>query len=359
MKHLFETLQLGAYQLKNRILMAPMTRGRAGPSGVPNSIMAKYYAQRASAGLIITEATAVSAQGKGWANSPGLYNDNQQLGWKLVADAVHQKQGVIFTQIWHMGRMVLPDFIHGEQPVAPSAIRAVGEFNNQQGQSKPFVEPRELTIPEILSIVDDFRLSARRAIDTGLDGVEIHAANGFLIDQFIRSSTNHREDEYGGNYKKRNQFLLDITHAIVNEVGADKVGIRLSPTNRLWEIEDENPKQTFGWLVEQLNEFELAYLHVLEPQKNVEHSMASDIDPLMAELRSKYNGILIANAGYSSQSAAKVIANKEADAVAFGIPYIANPDLVTRFKQKLALAQADMDTFYTEGELGYSDYAYS
>lgn len=359
MNPLFESMQLGKYPLKNRILMAPMTRGRAGLLGIPNKLMAKYYSQRASAGLIIAEATSVSSQGRGWANSPGLYNDEQQQGWKLVADAVHKQEGKIFVQLWHMGRMVLPDYVNGEQPVAPSALSAVGEFYNQQGESKSFVEPRALTKQEIHQIVNDFRLAARRAIDAGLDGVEIHGANGFLIDQFTRSSTNHREDEYGGNYKNRVKFLLEVSQAIVNEIGAGKVGIRLSPTNALWGIEDENPQQTFGWLAERLNELKLAYLHVLEPQKNVEHTMATDIDPIMAILRGKYKGTLIANAGYNSESAANIIANNEADAVSFGVPYIANPDLVHRYKQKLELSEPDMDALYTEGEVGYSDYAFS
>ncbi len=359
MSALFEPMQLGDYQLANRILMAPLTRGRAGLQGIPNEIMAKYYSQRASSGLIIAEATSVNAQGRGWANSPGIFNDAQQQGWKQVADAVHAQKGIIFVQIWHMGRMVLPDFFGGKQPVAPSALIATGEIKNQQGESQSVVEPRALSKQEILQIVDDFRLAARRAVDAGLDGIEIHAANGFLIDQFIRSSSNHRDDEYGGNYKKRSRFLLEICQAIVNEIGAGKVGIRLSPTSSLWGLEDENPQQTFGWLVEELNKFNIAYLHVLEPQKDVEHPMDFGIDPIMATLRSKYNGKLIANAGYNQESASNAIVNNEADAVAFGLPYIANPDLVHRYKHELALSEPDINTLYTEGEVGYSDYPLS
>lgn len=258
-----------------------------------------------------------------------------------------------------MGRMVLPDFFGGKQPVAPSALIATGEIKNQQGESKSVVEPRALSKQEILQIVDDFRLAARRAIDAGLDGIEIHAANGFLIDQFIRSSSNHRDDEYGGNYKNRSRFLLEICQAIVNEIGAGKVGIRLSPTSSLWGLEDENPQQTFGWLVEELNKFNIAYLHVLEPPKDVEHPMGFGIDPIMATLRSKYNGKLIANAGYNQESASNAIVNNEADAVAFGLPYIANPDLVHRYKHELALSEPDINTLYTEGEVGYSDYPLS
>ncbi|VAW57562.1 NADH:flavin oxidoreductases, Old Yellow Enzyme family, partial [hydrothermal vent metagenome] len=234
MNALFEEMNLGAYRLKNRILMAPMTRGRAGESGIPNKLMAEYYCQRASAGLIIAEATAISKQGRGWVNSPGIYNDEQQQGWKLVADAVHQQQGKIFVQLWHMGRVVLPDFIDGQQPLAPSAIAATGSIYSPTGISKELVEPRALTQQEIFESVNDFRLAARRSIDAGLDGVEIHAANGFLIDQFIRSSSNQRNDEYGGNYKKRARFCLEVTQAIVSEIGSNKVGIRISPTNNSW-----------------------------------------------------------------------------------------------------------------------------
>jgi N-ethylmaleimide reductase len=352
-------MQLGEFHLKNRIFMAPMTRGRAGPQGIPNEIMATYYAQRSSAGLIIAEATAVSEQGRGWANSPGIYNDLQQQGWTQVANSVHEKQGIIFMQLWHMGRMVLPDFIEGKKPVAPSAIAASGEFKNPTGQSKPFVEPQALTQQGIDQVITDFRLAARRAVDAGLDGVEIHAANGFLIDQFTRSSTNKRQDAYGGNYKNRAKFLLEVTKAVVDEIGGGKVGIRLSPTSGIWGINDENPQQTFGWLVEQLNAFNMAYLHLLEPAKNVEHPMSYGIDPIMALLRSKYDGLLIANAGFTSESGAQVITNKEADAVAFGVPFIANPDLVLRYRQQLELAVPDADTFYTQGERGYCDYPFS
>lgn len=359
MNPLFTPMRLGEYPLKNRIFMAPMTRGRAGEQGIPNALMAQYYGQRASAGLIIAEATAISPQGRGWANSPGLYSDAQQQGWQQVANAVHQQQGRIFVQLWHMGRMVIPDFLDGAQPVAPSALTAPGEFKNQQGEDKPFIEPRALSKPEIHEIVNDFRLAARRAVDAGLDGVEIHAANGFLIDQFIRSSTNQRQDEYGGNYKNRVRFLLEVTQAIVSEIGAGKVGIRLSPTSGIWGVEDENPQQTFGWLVQQLNAFNLAYLHLLEPAKDSEHPMAFGLDPIMSGLRTQYTGTLIANAGYTSNSAAELLKQNGADAVAFGVPYIANPDLVHRYKHQLELAAPDMDRLYTEGAAGFTDYPVS
>jgi len=359
MSQLFTRMKLGDYELNNRILMAPMTRGRSGRQGIPNALMAKYYAQRAAAGLIITEATSVSQQGRGWMNSPGLYNDQQQLGWKIVADAVHQQGGRIFTQLWHMGRMVLPDYIEGKQPVAPSAVRAEGNFRNPDGEPKDFVAPRALSPAEISVIVNDFRLAARRAVDAGLDGVEIHAANGFLIDQFTRSSTNHRTDQYGGDFKRRARFLLEVTQAIVSEIDAGKVGLRLSPTNAIWGIEDETPELTFGWIVEQLNEFNLAYLHILEPMPGIEHSLASNVDPLMEEIRKRYHGVLIANAGYDHQSAETLLESNKADAVAFGIPYIANPDLVRRYKDNLDLAKADENSYYTEGEAGYTDYAFT
>ncbi len=359
MSQLFTQIKLGKYKLNNRIVMAPMTRSRAGRLGIPNSLMAKYYEQRADAGLIITEATAVSQQGRGWMNSPGMYNDQQQQGWNLITDAVHQRGGHIFTQLWHMGRMVLPDFNDNTPPVAPSAVRAEGGFKNPDGESKNFVEPIALSVPEIQSIVNDFRLAARRAVDSGMDGIEIHAANGFLIDQFTRSSTNLRTDQYGGDFKNRARFLLEVTQAIVSEIGAGKVGLRLSPTLPIWGITDATPGSTFGWIAEQLNEFNLAYLHILEPPKGIKHTLASEIEPLMGELRKRYRGVLIASGGYHHKSAETLLENNNADAVAFGVPYISNPDLVRRFKDKLDLEKADENSFYTEGEAGYTDYAFA
>lgn len=359
MSQLFTQVKLGEYELNNRIVMAPMTRGRADQQGIPNSLMAKYYEQRSDAGLIITEATAVSQQGRGWMNSPGMYNDQQQQGWNLITDAVHQQGGRIFTQLWHMGRMVLPDFNNNKPPVAPSAIRAEGGFKNPDGESKDFVGPIALSVAEIQSIVNDFRLAARRAIDSGMDGVEIHAANGFLIDQFTRSSTNLRTDQYGGDFKKRTRFLLEVTQAIVGEIGAGKVGLRLSPTLPIWGISDATPELTFGWIAEQLNEFNLAYLHILEPPKGIKHTLASDIEPLMGELRKHYRGVLIANGGYDQKNAESLLENNNADAIAFGVPYIANPDLVRRFKDGLNLKQADENSFYTQGEAGYIDYTFA
>ena len=352
---LLTPIQLGQYSLKNRIIMAPLTRGRAGKHGIPTELMAQYYQQRASAGLIIAEATAVSKDGRGWLNSPGLYNNEQQAGWKLVADAVHQASGRIFVQLWHMGAAVHPDFLNDEAPVSSSNITLTGQLPTPKGRDRGMAEPKPLTQEGIKEQVQNFVQASRRAIDAGLDGIEIHAANGFLIDQFTRDSTNKRSDEYGGSIDNRLRFMMEVVTAVCNEIGADKVGIRLSPTNSVWQVSDSQYKETFSQAVTKLNAFKLAYLHLLEPKPNSGHGMET-IDYLTPLLREKYTGLFIANGGYDKETAQDALNNQLADAISFGVPFIANPDLAQRFKNNDELSAPNPDLFYTEGAEGYTDY---
>ena len=355
MNNIFSPLTLGDYQLSNRIIMAPLTRGRAVENAVPNQLMAEYYGQRASAGLIITEATAVDKKGLGWMNTPGIYNDEQQAGWKGIAETVHGKGGRIFVQLWHMGSTVHPDFIEGELPFSSSAVKQQGALTTPLGRDREFVVPQALTKTQIAQVVEQFVDAAKRAINAGLDGVEIHAANGFLIDQFTRDGINQREDEYGGSVDNRLRFMLEIVAAVCAAVGAGKVGIRLSPTNKVWGITDSDPKMTFSRAVQQLNKFNLAYLHILEPKPDSGHPMAS-ADYLTPVLRENYQGNLIINGGYSKEAGNTALANSEAEAIAFGMPFIANPDLVARFQANAALTEPDNSTFYTTDAKGYTDY---
>ncbi len=352
---LFSSMTLGDYQLSNRIIMAPLTRGRAVEQGVPNAIMAEYYGQRASAGLIIAEATAVDKKGLGWMNAPGIYNDEQQAGWKKVAQKVHENRGRIFVQLWHMGSTVHPDFLEGELPVSSSAVKQQGSLLTPNGRDREFVVPQALSTSQIADTVQMFAKAARRAIDAGLDGVEIHGANGFLVDQFTRDGVNQREDEYGGSIDNRLRFMMEVVEAVCHEIGSGKVGIRISPTNKVWGIKDSNPKATFTRAVTRLNDFKLAYVHILEPKLNSGHSMET-VDYLTPVLRQSYQGSLIINGGFTKDSANEAISNNEAEAIGFGTPFIANPDLVQRFQNDADLAQPDSTTFYTPGAKGYVDY---
>ncbi len=357
MNTIFSSITLGDYQLSNRIFMAPLTRGRAVDNGVPNAIMAEYYGQRASAGLIIAEATAVTKSGLGWMNAPGIYNDEQQAGWKDIAEAVHEKNGRIFVQLWHMGSIVHPDFIDGELPVSSSAVKQQGSLTTPKGRDREFAVPKALTKSEIAETVQQFVNAARRAVDAGLDGIEIHGANGFLVDQFTRDSINQRADEYGGSIDNRLRFMMEIVSAVCREVGSGKVGIRLSPSNKVWGIKDSNPHATFSRAVTLLNKFNLAYVHILEPKPESGHAMATS-DYLTPILRESYQGNLIINGGFNKQTANDALANNEAEAIVFGTAFIANPDLVERFQSNAALTQADSTTFYTSEAKGYTDYTF-
>mgnify|MGYP002700327390 CR=1 FL=1 len=354
MNNIFSAITLGDYQLSNRIFMAPLTRGRAVDKGVPNALMAQYYGQRATAGLIIAEATAVAINGLGWMNAPGLFNAEQQAGWKNIADAVHEKGGRIFVQLWHMGSIVHPDFIDGELPVSSSAIKQQGSLTTPKGRDRGFAIPRSLTKPQIAEVIQQFVDAARRAIDAGLDGIEIHGANGFLVDQFTRDSINQRDDEYGGSIDNRLRFMMEIVEAVCAEIGSGKVGIRISPSNSVWGIKDSDPKATFLQAVSRLNDFNLAYVHILEPKPVTKNVMNADY--LTPVLRERYQGNLIINGGYNKKSANEALANNEAEAIVFGTPFISNPDLVERFFINAELAQPDNTTFYTSTAKGYTDY---
>lgn len=288
-------------------------------------------------------------------NAPGLFTDAQQAGWEIIADAVHQQNGRIFMQLWHMGSTVHPDFLDGELPVSSSPVKQQGALNTPKGRDREFVLPRSLTKDEIKGVIQDFVNASKRAIEAGMDGVEIHAANGFLIDQFTRDGINQRDDKYGGSIDNRLRFMLEIIEAVCYEIGPGKVGIRLSPTNNVWGIKDSNPAATFGRAAEYLNAFDLAYVHILEPKPGSEN-IDESVDYLTPLIRDKYQGNLLVNGGFTKATGQVALAHKEADAVVYGSLFISNPDLVDRFKQDTELTQPDPTTFYTPGAKGYTDY---
>jgi len=352
---IFTPMKVGSIELANRIVMAPLTRNRAGAGNVPTPLAATYYAQRASAGLIITEATQISPQGVGYPGTPGIHTDAQVEGWRHVTHAVHLAGGKIVLQLWHVGRISHPSLQpNGAAPVAPSAIAAKGEAFTTTGM-QPFPTPRALDIDEIPDIVADYAAAARRAIQAGFDGVEIHAANGYLLDQFLRSSTNKRTDRYGGSVENRARFLLEAVTAITKTIGADKVGIRMSPLNPFNDISDSDPKALFAYVVSQLNAFNLAYLHVIEPVM-AGHPMSGGDTKLAPVLRQIFRGPFMLNGGYDRATAEAAITSKAADLIAFGVPFLANPDLPARFQQNAPLNTPDQATFYGGGEHGYTDY---
>jgi len=352
--NLFSPIQLGAYTLPNRIVMAPLTRCRAGEGNVPTAMNAEYYKQRASAGLIIAEATQVSPQGVGYPHTPGIHSDAQIAGWKLITDTVHKAGGRIFLQLWHVGRSSHPLLQpNGALPVAPSAIAITGELQTYEGV-KQYVTPRALELDEIPGIIEQFRQGAKNSIKAGFDGVEIHGANGYLLDQFLRDGSNQRTDAYGGSIANRARLHLEVTEAVVDVWGSDRVGIRLSPSNTFNSMTDSNPKATFGYLVEALNQFNLAYLHLMEPtEADIRYG---GIATPTSYFRPLYKGNLIVNQGYDRDLGNKAIASGDADLVAYGKLYIANPDLPDRFKLNTPLNQPDPATFYGGDEKGYIDY---
>lgn len=350
---LFSPIKIDNYLLNNRIFMAPMTRCRSSEGNVPNEMMARYYAQRASAGLIITEATQISTRGIGYPHTPGIHTQAQIEGWKKVTKAVQQSGGRIFLQLWHVGRISHPSFHNGELPFAPSAIKPEGSIYTPEGM-KEFVTPHPLSIGEIKTVVAQYVQGAKNAIEAGFDGVEIHGANGYLIDQFLRDGTNHREDAYGGSIENRARFLLEIVRGIISAVGSDKTGLRLSPSGTFNDMKDSDPTNHFAYICEILNEFDLAYLHIIDALEGDIRHGANVVD--LSVLRDVYKGVLIANGGYTKERANKVIQSNLADAVAFGALFLANPDLPERFKVDARLNAPDPDTFYTQGEEGYLDY---
>jgi len=347
---LFSQIQIGDLTLPNRIVMAPMTRNRA-PQNIPTELMAEYYAQRATAGLIVTEGAQVSEQGIGYPATPGIHTDEQIAGWQRVTKAVHAAGSRIFVQLWHCGRISHPDYHGGELPVAPSAIRAEGQAFTYEGL-KDFVMPRALKTDEIPGIIEQYRHAADCAKAAGFDGAEIHSANGYLLDQFLRDGTNRRTDVYGGTIENRARLLLEVTEAVAGEIGADRVGIRISPVNAFNDIHDSNPQALFNHVATVLSEFQPAYLHVVEVTMAGEVSKGVD----MREIRRHYNGVYIANGGYDKIRGNAVIASDAADLVAFGVPFLANPDLPERFRRDAPLNEADQSTFYGGDEHGYTDY---
>ena len=353
---LFEPIRIGKYDLKNRIFMAPMTRGRSDENRAPTDLVAEYYRQRATAGLIITEATAVAARGHAWPGAPGIYTDQHQEGWAKVAKAVHGEGGRVFMQIWHMGRAVLSEYIDGQAPLSASAIRAEGELPNSKGEPTPFPIPEEMTSAQIDESIRQFVTSARRAVDAGIDGVELHAGNGFLIDSFLRDGTNQRTDHYGGSIENRSRYLLEVVDATIAEIGADRVGVRFSPTNNVFGIRDSDPAALFGHASKELSSRKLAFLHILEPANGSDSFMATDTPTIGHLLRDAYDGSFILNGALTQETGAQAISDGRADAVAYGAPFVSNPDLVRRFREGLPIVAPDEATFYTPGPEGYTTY---
>lgn len=350
---LFEPVSLGALRLPNRLIMAPMTRGRAEADGTPNALMAEYYRQRADAGLIVTEATPVSARAIGWVGAPGMYVDQHVAGWRKVTDAVHAAGGRILLQLWHMGRVSHPDFLGGELPIAPSAVAAKGDTHTPKGK-RDYVTPRAMTVEEIAQTVRDYARAAGSAKAAGFDGVEIHGANGYLIDQFLRDGSNRRTDAYGGSAENRTRFLLEVAAAVAAAWSADRVGVRLSPTGIYNDMSDSNPLGTFSLAARKLNALKLAYLHVAEPLPG--SMMHVPVPPVAPGLRKEFTGAMILNGGYTAESATAAIRDRAADAIAFGVPFLANPDLVRRFRERAPLNRPDFATLYSPGAKGYTDY---
>jgi N-ethylmaleimide reductase len=344
---LLSPAQIGSLPVKNHMVMAPLTRSRAGEGDVPTPTVVEYYRQRAGAGLIITEGSQVSAQGKGYMRTPGIFTAEQITGWRQVTDAVHAEGGRIFLQLWHVGRLSHPLVqINSAQPVAPSAIKADGEIYTPEGL-KSYEVPRALDLGEIPDVVADFRLAAENAKRAGFDGVEIHGANGYLIDQFLRDGTNTRTDAYGGSVEHRARFLKEVVESVIEVFGASRVGVRLSPIFNYFSMSDSDPRATFNYVAKMLSRYGLAYLHVVELG-------AGPFD--FRELKRCFGGTYIANGGYDAERAETALSSGDADLVSFGTAFLANPDLVERFKRGEALNEADPTTFYQGEERGYTDY---
>ncbi|TPG41916.1 alkene reductase [Roseomonas nepalensis] len=351
---LFTPTKVGAIGLANRVAMAPLTRSRAVAGDVPRPSAATYYAQRATAGLIISEATQISPQGKGYAFTPGIHSEAQLAGWRPVTEAVHKAGGRIVAQLWHVGRISHPDLQPGNAlPVAPSAITPKGQAFTETG-FKPHVEPRALEIGEIPGIVADYVAAARNALAAGFDGVEVHAANGYLLDQFLRDGSNKRTDRYGGSIENRARLTLEVTQAVVDAIGADRTGIRLSPVTPANDASDSDPAPLFTHVVEALAGLNLAYLHMIEGATGGARDVVPGFD-FMA-LKRAFRGPYMANNGYDFALADAAVRDGRADLVAFGRPFIANPDLVQRMRTGAPLATPDKATFYGGDEHGYTDY---
>jgi N-ethylmaleimide reductase len=350
MPTLFESIRVGKMGLDNRIIMAPMTRGRADDAGVQPTYVAEYYRQRASAGLIITEATNISPMAKGYTRTPGIYTADQIESWRRVTDAVHGRGGKIFLQIFHTGRIALPEYLPGgAQPVAPSAVKAQGQHYTDDGL-KDFVTPRELTIDEIKHTVRDFGAAARNAIGAGFDGAELHGANGYLAHQFLGTNTNLRTDQYGGSRENRARFLFEALDAMSAAIGGEKIGVKLSPSVPFNDMEDADAEELYPFVIRELNKRNLAYLHI-----GFEETPATKIN-WHGKLRPLYRGVYLANGGFNKEAGARLLSGGGADAIVYGKLFLANPDLPERFRRDAPLNQPDQSTFYAQGERGYTDY---
>jgi N-ethylmaleimide reductase len=346
MPTLFDPLRVGNLELDNRIIMAPMTRSRADDKGVQPAFAAEYYRQRASAGLIITEATNVSPMAKGYIRTPGIYTREQSESWRAVTEAVHARGGKIFMQLFHTGRIALPDFLpDNAQPVAPSAVIAQGSNYTDEGM-KNFVMPREITKDEIAATARDFGVASKNAIEAGFDGVELHAASGYMVQQFLTTNVNLRTDEYGGTIENRTRFLFEVLDAMTSEVGAQRVGVKFSPQIRFNDIEELDADEVYPYILGRVNEQSLAYVHVADGTTAGWH----------AKFRAHYKGVYFANGGFTRESGAELLAQGGADAIVFGTKFLANPDLPDRFKRGAELNDPDRSTFYSPGERGYVDY---
>jgi N-ethylmaleimide reductase len=354
MTSLFDPIQLGAIKAPNRIFMAPMTRARGTREHIPSPIMVEYYAQRASAGLIISEAIGINQLGLGWPYATGLWLPEQIAGWRKITDAVHENGGRIIAQLWQMGRVVHSSFLDGGQAVSASATTAPSQAHTYDGK-KPYEEAHALSIDEIAEIVQHFRDGAKNAMEAGFDGVQIHAANGYLIDQFLRDSSNFRDDEYGGSIENRVRFLRETTQEVADTIGADRTGVRLSPNGETQGVKDSDPLPVFVAAAEALSGIGIAHLELREPPIDGTFGVG-DMDPLAAQLRCAFKGPLILNSDFDMRRAEAELNAGIGDAVAFGRPFISNPDLPYRFQNDIPLAADDADTWFTQGKEGYVDY---
>ena len=352
---LFDPIRLGAIEAPNRILMAPLTRGRSTEAHVPTPLMVEYYTQRASAGLIISEATGISQQGLGWPYAPGLWNGEQVAAWRDVTAGVHAAGGRIFAQLWHMGRLVHPDFIGGASPVSASATTAPDQAHTYGGK-KQYAEARPLRIDEFPGLLEDYRVAARNAMAAGFDGVQVHAANGYLIDEFLRDNSNLRTDAYGGSVDNRTRLLREVVGAVVESVGADRTAVRLSPNGAIQGVDDSDPETLFVAAAAALSPFGLAFLELREPGPKGTFGTAST-PPVAPRIRKVFSGPLVLNSDYLTSAQAQAqLDSGVADAIAFGRTFIANPDLPHRLAAGLPLAKDDMPTWYSRGPKGYVDY---
>lgn len=353
MTTLFEPIDIGRLRAPNRIFMAPLTRGRSTRAHVPTPLMGDYYAQRSSAGLIITEATGISQQGLGWPYAPGIWSDEQVAAWKPIVGAVHSAGGRIYSQLWHMGRIVHPDFLGGQKPVSASATTAPGSARTYAGQ-KPYEESRPLELQEISQLIDDYRRAAHNAMTAGFDGVQLHAANGYLIDQFLRDGTNKRTDRYGGPVDNRVRLLIEVTRALIETVGADRTAVRLSPNDDPQGCGDSNSAALFHRAASELTGLSIAFLEMRA--SSPDSTFRPALRQLVPDIRRAFKGVLILNSDYTFDRASAALQSGEADAIAFGRLFLANPDLPRRYGKNAGLNSPDPATFYTSGPAGYSDY---